>query len=216
MMEIGADTVAGPDDDIFGVDITLHIKTRGRANRGQPGSTGPFTAKGAFGDRRPHSVKEGICAIEAVDEALMAQIAVRHDGLGAMLIDDGLPFAGNFIERLIPGNALELGRSLGTDTAHGMEQTIGMIVAFFIIFQLNTQSSSCHRMDWVSFNTNQFLAFNFIYHCTSIRAIVRTPTVRCLFSLNRHKTSFAYSYKAPKSFMTLHASFCLNRFGMLI
>jgi hypothetical protein len=73
-------------------------------------------------------------AVDAVahDEAHRARIVIGPDGLRAVLVLDRQEAACDLVERLVPGNPLELARSLGPDSAQGMQQPVGMVDALGI------------------------------------------------------------------------------------
>ena len=61
----------------------------------------------------------------AVHQALMGGVGVAQDGFGPALIDDFLPLAGDLVERLIPGDGLELARALGAGAAQRRGDAFG-------------------------------------------------------------------------------------------
>jgi hypothetical protein len=96
------------------------------------------------------------------------------------LFDNCFPFGCNFVQRLVPADALELLAALGAGAAHREQQTIRVIMAFLIIFQFDAQASTRHRMVLVAAYARQFSVFNLKDHGTGVGTIMGTGTVKFL------------------------------------
>ena len=66
MMQIGADAVASPNDDVLRMNIALRINASSRTHGQQPGCTRTFTAERAFAHSRAHTIEEGVSTIQAM------------------------------------------------------------------------------------------------------------------------------------------------------
>ena len=188
-VQVGADAVAAPDDDVLRVGETLRVNAAGGAVGQYPGRCRPFAAEGALAHRRAQLVEEGIAAVQSVYQPLVPQVAVRGNGLGTVLVDNVFPSADHFVQRLVPGNAFELLTALGAGPAQRIEHAIGMVMAFLIIIELDTQAPAGHGMIGVAVYTGEFAVFDFEHHGTSIRTIMRATAVIGFFKLCGHGKS---------------------------
>src|SRR3546814_16188804 len=88
VVQVGADRIAGPDDDVFGMKKAFRADACCRAKRQQPRGSRAFATVGTLTDRRTQAVEKGVAAIHAMHEPLVAQIAGGHDGTRTVLCND--------------------------------------------------------------------------------------------------------------------------------
>jgi hypothetical protein len=138
----------------------FHVEPAGRAH--------------GHADRRTEAVEERIAAREPVQCALVAQIAMIHDGLGAVLIDDLRPALLDLCERLVIGDALELAATFGSHAFQRVHEAVGIVVMFGVVLELHAQSATGHRMLWIACDFYQFAIFDVVEERASIRTILRT------------------------------------------
>ena len=83
--------------------------------RQQPGRRRAGGAVGLLVDRRAEAIEERVARVDALHEAHVAEIALRHDRLRAVLGDDLAPAAADLGDRLVPGDALEVVAAVGAE-----------------------------------------------------------------------------------------------------
>ena len=173
MVRVGAERVAGPQDDVFGVDETLGVHARRMPDRHHVGGTGTRIAEGALTDGGAELVEEGIADVEAVDDALGAQIAVGKDRLGSALGDDGLPTARDLVQSLVPSDARELAASLRTDALHRVEHALVAINPVLVIVDLHAEAPFGEGMIRVAPDSDRLAVLHRREDRAGIGAIVR-------------------------------------------
>src|SRR5215471_17282655 len=77
VMQVGADCVASPKNDILGIFETLRVHSRRGPYGHEVGRARTRVTESPFADRRAELVEERIPHIETIEGALRAQIAVR-------------------------------------------------------------------------------------------------------------------------------------------
>ena len=107
-VQVGADAVATPEDNILGMGKTFRVNAAGGPVGQYPGRSRPLAAKCALTNRRAQPVEKGVTTVQPMYQSLVSKVTVRGDSLGAVLVDDVFPAADHFIQCLIPGDALEL------------------------------------------------------------------------------------------------------------
>src|SRR6202040_3663919 len=135
-MKIGTDYVTGPDDYVAGVNETLRVGARRWADGHEVAGGGPGGAKGALAYRRAEPVEERIADVEAVEQALRAEVAVGQNRLRAVLGDDCSEAARDLVERRLPTYPFELATPLGSDAPQRMQNAVGAVDAFDIVIDL--------------------------------------------------------------------------------
>ncbi len=110
VVQVGRDRIARPDHDVLAVHEALGIDAAGRPMRQQPRGRRARGAVGLLVDRRAEPVEERIARVDALHEAHVAEIALRHDRLRAVLGDDLAPALADLADRLVPGDALDIAR----------------------------------------------------------------------------------------------------------
>src|ERR1700692_4408663 len=128
-MKVGADYVAGPDDDIAGVNQALRVGAGGRANSHHVAGDSAGGAERALANRRAEPVEERVADVEAVEQALGAKIAVGQDRLRAVLGDDCFEAARDLVQRRVPSDPLELAAPLGADAPQRMQDALWTVDA---------------------------------------------------------------------------------------
>ncbi len=174
VVQVGADAVAGPNDNVLGVDVALGVEPCRRPDRQQPGGARALAAEGALAHRGAHAIEEGIAAVQSVHQTLMAEIAVGDDCLRPVLGDDGFPARGDFAQRLVPGDAFELLGALGADAAERIEQAVRVVVTLLIVLELHAQAAARHWMIGVAPDPLQHTALNLKQHRAGVGAVMRT------------------------------------------
>ena len=117
VVQVGADRVDRPEDDVAGMDEALRVDRRGRAAGHEEGGDGGGIAEGSLGHGCAELVEEGIAGVQPVQDALGAEIAVGQDGGGPVARDDLLPAARNLLQGLVPAYRLKLSGALGAGAA---------------------------------------------------------------------------------------------------
>src|SRR5208282_3611370 len=149
-MKVGADYVAGPDDDVAGVDQTLGVGARSRADRHHIAGDSAGSAEGALANRRAEPVEERVADVEAVEQAFGAEVAVGEDRLRAVLGDDCFEAARDLVQRRIPSDPLELAAPLGADAPQRMQYTVGAVDALDVVVDLDAERAAGERMPGVA------------------------------------------------------------------
>jgi len=186
-MQIRADAVARPDDDVFRVHETFRIDAAARTHRHQPRGGRAFAAKRALHHCRTEAVKKRIAAVQAVDQSLMAKVAVRHDCLRAVLVDNALPARCDLVECVVPADTFELFRTLRPGATHRIQHAIRMVMTFFVILQFYAQAAAGHRAVLIAFYADQATVFDFKKHGAGIGAIVWASTEMFCTAKRRHE-----------------------------
>jgi len=101
-VQVGADHVHPPHDDVLRVGKALEVQSTGWAHGHDPGCRRSGLAIGFFRHRGPQAVEERVPGREPVERALMAEIGVRHDRLRTVGRGDVGPAALDFRERVVP------------------------------------------------------------------------------------------------------------------
>ena len=164
VMQVGADAVAGPDDDVLGMNVALRIETGGRADRQQPSRARAFAAERALAYGRAQAVEKGVTAVEAVHQPLMPEVAVRDDRLRAVFGDDGLPARDDLIQCFIPRDAFELLGPLRPNAPHWIKHAVGMVVAGLVVLQLHAKTAARHGMIGIAAHALQLAVFHIEQH----------------------------------------------------
>src|SRR5205807_2070013 len=110
----------------------------------------------------------------ALQLAHRARVAVGQDGLRAIRRGDDLVEAlGNRGDRLIPGDASELRRALGTDAFHGPAQPVGVVHPFEIACDFLAQEAACEWMIAVAAQIDRLAVAHRYNHGAGIGTIMR-------------------------------------------
>ncbi len=179
VMQVGRDRVARPDDDVLAVHEALGVDAARRSVRQQPCRRGARRAVGLLVHRRAEAIEERIPRVDALHEAHVAEIALRHDRLRAVLGDDVAPATADLGDRFFPGNAFEVvaavgARTLGADAAQRVHQAIGIVMMVVEVLELHAQRSARDRMLLVPLHIDELAVIHLVDHRARIRAVVRT------------------------------------------
>ena len=172
-VQVGADHVHAPHDDVLRVGQALDVQATGRAHGHQPGGGRSGFAIGLLGDAGAEPVEERVAGGQAVQRALMAQIGVRHDRLGAMGRDDPVPAALDLAQGLVPGDPLELAGALRADAAHRVQHPLGVVVVLREVLELHAQAAAGHRMGRIARDLDQLVAVDMVEEGAGVGAVVR-------------------------------------------
>ena len=172
VMRIGAERIAGPEDDVLRVHEALRIDTRRVPDRQQIGRAGARIAEGALEHGGAELVEQRITDVEPVDDALGAEIAVRQDRLRAVLGDDPFPARRDRPDRFVPANAFELLGSLGADALHRVEHALVAVDALLVVVDLDAQPPARERMIRIAADGDRLAVLDGCNHRTCIRAVV--------------------------------------------
>ena len=145
----------------------------------------------------PRRLKNGIARVDALHEAHVAEIALRHDRLRAVLGDDLAPAAADLGDRLVPGDALELvaavgARALGADAAQRIHQPVGIVVVVVEVLELHAQGAARDRMLLVALDVDELAVIHLVdpwRRCRDSRAGMRRR--RCALGLLVHRVPSA-------------------------
>ena len=189
-VQVGAQHVHRPDDDVFRIGEAFDVEPAGRAHGHDPGGGGARLAVAFLADGRAQTVEEGITAGEPVQRALVAQVAVIHNRLRAVLVDDLRPTVFDLGERLVIGDALKLAAAFGPDALHRVQQAVGVVVMLSVILELHAQAAPRHRVVGIAGHLDQFSVFDVIEERAGIGAVLgANPSDDTGFAgLRRHRT----------------------------
>src|SRR5678815_3246233 len=114
-------------------------------------------------------MKEAPVHAPAVHDSHRSAIAVRQNAFRSF------GRVGNFskssryrIERIIPGDTLESTLTLRADSAHWVENSVGVVNAFQIAGDLGAQEPLSRRMLRIAGNLSSTAVFHLHEHCASI------------------------------------------------
>ena len=173
MMQVGADRIARPQNDVFRMRKTFGIGARRRADGHHVGRARTGIAEGALADRRAEFVKKRIANIEAIQNALGAEIAIRKNRRRPRFRDDCFPTIADFFDRLIPRDALELPAALRPFALERMHHAIGAVHALFVVIDFHAQSTVRVRMIRIAAHFQNLVVVHRHDHRTSVGTIVR-------------------------------------------
>jgi len=97
----------------------------------------PDSRVALLSDGRAQPVEKRIAAGEPVQSALVSQVAVIHDGLGAVLGHDVGPAFLDFREGLVVGDLLKLPAALGSHALHCIQEPVGVVVMLGVVLELH-------------------------------------------------------------------------------
>ena len=180
VMQVGRDGVTGPDHNELRVDEAFGIDPARRANGQQPSGRRARGAEGLFVDRGAEAIEERVARVDALHEAHVAQIAVGHDGLRAMLGDDLAPFQADFGDGFVPSDTFELAGAFGARAAQRIEQAIGVGVMGCEVFQLHAEAAPRERVIFLAPHLDKATAAHVIVHGAGVGAIVGAGAVERL------------------------------------
>ena len=174
VVQVGADRVDRPQDDVAGMDEALRVDRRGRAAGHEEGGDGGGIAEGPLGHGRAELVEEGVAGVQPVQDALGAEIAVGQDGGGPVALDDFGPAARNLLEGLVPADRLKLSGALRAGPAQRGEHPVLAVDPVLVVVDLDAQAALCERMVRVAAHVDDFAVADRGQHRAGVGAIVRT------------------------------------------
>src|ERR1700730_12749532 len=130
-------------------------------------------AEGSFADGGAELVEERVAYIEAIENALSAQIAVRQYGGRSELIDDFGPTIPDQLQCRAPANALELTTSLRSGALDGVEQPVRAVDPLFVVVYLHAQPTASEWVIGVAAHHDRPSIFDRHQHRTGVRTVVR-------------------------------------------
>ncbi len=172
VMQVGADRVAGPENDVFGILEALRVHARRGTDGHEIGGARAGVAEGPLADGRAELVEERITDIQAVENAFGAEIAVRQDGGGAELIDDPRPAAPDFVQCRIPGDALEFSASFRPRSLQRIEHPVGTVDPVLVVVDLQAQPAARERVVGIAAHGDRPPILDGHQHCACVGAIV--------------------------------------------
>jgi hypothetical protein len=194
-VEVRAGHVHAPHDDVARVRQALHIQAAGGADRHDPRRRRARFAVRLLRDARAEAVEERVTRGQAVEDALVTEVGVRHDRLWAVLGDDAVPAVPDLGQCVVPGDAGELARSLGSGAPHRVQQAVRLVVVLGEAPQLDAQTAPRHGMVGVAPDVDQPAALDVVQHRAGVGAVVRADTpddrpgcLRVSFRYARHRT----------------------------
>jgi hypothetical protein len=173
VMQVGADGVAGPEDNVFGVFETFRVHARGRADRHEIRRARGGIAECPLADRGAEPVEEGVPGIQAVQDSLGAEVAVRQDRGRPRFLDDGRPSLLYRGQRLVPGDPFEPAAALGPRPPHRIQQPIGAVDTLFVVVDLHAQAAAGEGMIRIAAHGQRPPVADRYQHGAGIRAIMR-------------------------------------------
>jgi len=120
-------------------------------------------------------MEEALIHRAALDEPERAGVGVRKNRLGAVCGagDRAEPMC-NFVERLVPIDALEAALALFPDPAKRMHQALIVIRSLDVAIDLGAEEAACERMLGITGNANGTSVANGHEHGARVGAVVRT------------------------------------------
>ena len=182
VVQVVADRVDRPQDDVAGVDEAFRIDRRGRPAGHEEGGDGGGIAEGALGDGCAQLVEEGVADIQPVQDALGAEIAVGQDGGRPVAIDDLLPAARDFVQGLVPAERLEFPLALGAGPAQRGQHPVVAVDPVLVVVDLDAQAALGERVVRVAPHVDDLAVADGRQHRTGIGTIVRTGAEYGLFA----------------------------------
>ena len=149
----------------------------------------PELAVAFFADGRAQAIEEGIAAGEPVQRALVAQVAVVHDRLRAVLVDDVRPALLDLEKRLVVGDALELAAALGPDALHGVKQAVGVVVMLGVVLELHAQATTRHGMVRIAGDLHQLAVLDVVQKGAGIGTVLEAPDNTGFAGVDGHRSS---------------------------
>src|SRR5262249_44392306 len=124
-------------------------------------------------------VEEGVAGVDALHQPHVAQIALRHDRLGAILGDDRAPAASDLRNRLVPRDALERVAAiwpgaLRADAAQRKHETIGIDVVVVEVLELDAQRAASDRVLLVALHVDELAILDLVDHGAGVGTVVWT------------------------------------------
>jgi hypothetical protein len=181
VMQVVADGVDRPQDDVPGMHEAFRVDGSRRAAGHEEGADRRRIAEGALRDRRAEPIEEGVTGVEPVQQAFGPEIAVGQDGRRSVLVDDGAPARLDLAQRLVPADALELAGALAAGPLQRMEHAIGAVDPVLIVVDLDAQPAARERMVGVAAHLDGFAIAHGRDHGTRIRTVVWTGAEDPLF-----------------------------------
>src|SRR5262249_53141391 len=148
-------------------------QTRRHPENHMIGSIDTRIAKRALCDRRAKTVEEGIAASKAVEKALVAHVAARHNGLRAGSGNSHAEPATDFGERSVPGDSLKFPPPLRAPPAERMEDPIAAVNPILVVLDLDAKTAAGERMIRIAADAYYSPVLYRRQHCTGVGTIVR-------------------------------------------
>ena len=110
----------------------------------------------------------------ALNEAERARVGVGEDRLRAVGgIPDGAELRGDFVERFVPGDALESPFAFFADAAQRVHQALAVIRAFEVAIDLRAEKAARDGMIGIAGDANRATIANGDEHRAGVGAVVR-------------------------------------------
>src|SRR4029453_11023150 len=174
VVQVGADGITGPQNDVFGVFKTFGIGARRRANSHEVGSAGARVAEGALTDGCPQLVEEWVAHVQAIQNAFGPQVAIGENRRRPVGVDNPPPLPLDLVKGLLPGKTPKLSAALGAGPLQRVEHPLGAVHPVRIVVDLDTQSAARKRVLRVAAYVNGAPVLDGDQHGTGVRTIVRT------------------------------------------
>ena len=171
-VQVGADHVHAPHDDVLRVGEALQVQPAGRADGHDPGRRRSGLAIGFLRYGRSQAIEERVARREPVERPLVPEIDVGHDRLRAVGRDDVRPAAFDFRESIAPRNALEQTAALGAGAPHRVEQPVGVVVMLCKAVKLDAEASARHRMIGIAGHIDQLAVLDVVQESARIGTVV--------------------------------------------
>ena len=199
-MNVVAVNVRSPGDDVARVNELFRLGAQFHAENRDQTSLARCRTDCALKLRCAEPVEKSAIHGSAVQCSKRSTVGVRKNGLAAEFRSDLAKSGRDFVERLIPGDALpgfrhvrlcgdsrprlsmrsEASPSLRRDPSHRIEHAIRRVDPIEILRHFRAQKSPRHRMRRIALNLRRPPIFDCDQHSASIRAIVRTGGVNDL------------------------------------
>ena len=177
-VEVRHDRVRAPEDDQSCLVEAFRVHADRRAERGLQAVLARGRAERAIELRRAELVEEPAVHRAVLHHAHRAGVARGQDGLG-ILGRGRLQLRRDLIERLVPGDALELALALLADPLHRVLQAIGRIGALEVVRNLGADRALGERCLRVALDLGRLAPLHRHKHRAGVGAVVRARNANC-------------------------------------
>jgi len=209
LVHVDRDEVAAPADDVTGPVGRLGIGTAPTPDGERVADVASYGADGPVELAAAEAVEEPSVHAADTGDAHRASEAVGQNRLGTMLMDDGLEPLGDDVERVIPGDPLELALALRAYTSLRVEHSIRAVDALDVTGSFAADGATGDWMIRIARDAHDAAVLDIGKHAASIRAIVRTDGTTDL-KLGHRDGSIL---QEPMSVGTVTASAIIRRAG---
>ena len=176
------------------------------ADRGREPGGGHGAADVALEPAAAHRAEQPPVERRHLDQPLHAGGAVRQDGLGARLGDDGLPAGGDVGQRLVPAHALEPALALRPDALQRVQHAVRVVDALEVVVHLGAERAARERMRGIAGQPLGGAVPDLDHPAAGVRAVVPAGAADGVERMNgrRHGSSSRRRERAIGGTVTRH------------